>query len=169
MFDMFRFRDFVSTGAIAIAAVLYSSPHVEAAGACGDSYKVRSGDTLARIAKRCGETVPSIIAANDQISDPSKLRVGWVLKMPGQVEQTEQAVEKPASAVPTRVTDVSGQIVNSRRCAELHTSDGQVYGLVSPKVLFRSGAVVKVSGAFAQKTACGVERTIVVSELLPAR
>ena len=127
---------------------------------------MRSGDTLARIANRCEETVPSILAANDQIRDPSQLRVGWTIKIPG---QAEQAVEKPVSATPARITDVSGQIVNSRRCAELHTFDGEVYGLVSPKVLFRSGDVVKVSGAFARKTACGVERTIVVSELIPAR
>ena len=84
-------------------------------------------------------------------------------------EAAAETTTEAAAEAPTRITGISGTIVNSQRCAQLHTPDGEVYGLVSPKVLFRSGTFVEVSGAFARKTACNAERTIVVSELQRTR
>ena len=153
-------------GAFVFAVAMSQSLPAQSASVCGESYTVKRGDTLARIAKKCGETVPAILAENDQIQDPSQLRVGWKISIP-----VSDIKAKPAAAAeaPARITGVSGTIVNSRRCAQLHTPDGEVYGLVSPKVLFRSGTFVEVSGAFARKTACNAERTIVVSELQRTR
>lgn len=168
MFDLFRIRlcTSISAFAFAFATVAVSTPPAHAENPCGETYTVQRGDTLARIARKCDETVPAILAANDQIGDPSQLRIGWTIRIPG---QEAASATTTVSETPTRVAGVRGQIVNSRRCAQLHTPDGEVYGLVSPNVLFRSGAVVKVSGAFARKTACNAERTIVVSELVPGR
>ena len=156
----------IPMGAFVFAVAMALSIPAQSANACGDFYKVKPGDTLARIAKKCGQTVPAILAKNDQIQDPSQLRVGWKISIPGgdTKARTEAAAEAPA-----RITGISGTIVNSQRCAQLHTPDGEVYGLVSPKVLFRSGTFVEVSGAFARKTACNAERTIVVSELQRTR
>ncbi len=48
----------------------------------GVSYTVVSGDTLSRIAQKTGAKVADIINAN-RISDPSKVKVGQVLFVPG--------------------------------------------------------------------------------------
>ena len=45
------------------------------------TYKVKRGDTLSGIAARFGTTVKVLVELND-IKDPSKLRVGQVLKLP---------------------------------------------------------------------------------------
>jgi LysM repeat protein len=47
----------------------------------GATYKVKSGDTLSSIAARFGTTVRVLVDLNG-ISDPSRLRVGQVLKLP---------------------------------------------------------------------------------------
>ena len=46
------------------------------------SYTVQKGDTLALIAKKTGAKQPDIIAAN-RISDPSLIKVGQTLIIPG--------------------------------------------------------------------------------------
>jgi membrane-bound lytic murein transglycosylase D len=48
----------------------------------GDTYRVRRGDTLTRIAKRYGVSQHELAAQNG-LSDPSRLRVGQVLQVPG--------------------------------------------------------------------------------------
>jgi LysM repeat protein len=45
------------------------------------TYRVRRGDTLSGIAAEFGTTVAALAALND-ISDPSRLRAGQVLKLP---------------------------------------------------------------------------------------
>lgn len=47
----------------------------------GETYKVKSGDTLSAIAARFGTTV-RVLAELNGISDPSRLRVGQILKLP---------------------------------------------------------------------------------------
>lgn len=51
------------------------------AAACGSSYRVRAGDTLAKIASRCGVKKSALQAANG-ISSSRQLRVGMVLSIP---------------------------------------------------------------------------------------
>lgn len=47
------------------------------------TYRVKSGDTLERIAKRHGTTVLNIMAANPQRWNPNLIYVGEVLNIPG--------------------------------------------------------------------------------------
>ena len=47
----------------------------------GATYKVKSGDTLSAIAARFGTTVKVLVNLN-HISDPSRIHVGQVLKLP---------------------------------------------------------------------------------------
>lgn len=47
----------------------------------GGTYKIKSGDTLSAIAARFGTTVKVLVSLN-HISDPSKIHVGQVLKLP---------------------------------------------------------------------------------------
>ena len=50
---------------------------------CGASYTVRAGDTLYRIAQRCGTSVSALVDANDLITNPNRIGVGWTLAIPG--------------------------------------------------------------------------------------
>ena len=72
------------------------------------SYKVQSGDVLDRIARRfreAGHKVESgTIAVFNRISDPRKLRVGQVLKVP--VEPIHTVVEKESFLMAVYVGDV---------------------------------------------------------------
>jgi len=46
------------------------------------AYKVKSGDTLSQIAKRMGTTIKALMAANPNIKDANKIRVGQTIKTP---------------------------------------------------------------------------------------
>jgi LysM repeat protein len=71
----------------AAAALLFSSfafvPAAYAQASCGDSIKVVSGDTLNKIAVRCGTTVSALLRANPDIKDRNRIYPGQVLIMPG--------------------------------------------------------------------------------------
>lgn len=45
-------------------------------------YRIKSGDTLAKIARRNGITVADILAANPEISDPNQIQVGRFIIIP---------------------------------------------------------------------------------------
>jgi LysM repeat protein len=45
-------------------------------------YRIRSGDTLAKIARRNGITVPELLAANPQITNPDHVEVGQIIVIP---------------------------------------------------------------------------------------
>jgi LysM repeat protein len=65
------------------------------------SYKVAPGDTLWKIARNFN-TKPDVIAKANNISDPSKLKVGMEIKVPAPSRETAQ----PQAAIPN--VDVAG-------------------------------------------------------------
>lgn len=54
-----------------------------AQSSCGSAATVGPGDTLGRIAARCGTTVSALLQANPGISNPNNVFVGQVIRMPG--------------------------------------------------------------------------------------
>jgi nucleoid-associated protein YgaU len=60
-------------------------------GAAGETYTVKAGDTLSKIAKQFlgdANAYPAIFDANrDQLSDPDKIKPGQVLKIPQGVKK----------------------------------------------------------------------------------
>jgi LysM repeat protein len=58
-----------------------SSPASSATVTSGATYRVKSGDTLSAIAARFGTTTRVLVRLNG-IADPSKLKVGQILKLP---------------------------------------------------------------------------------------
>lgn len=78
--------------ALVVTLLLLSAQSLAGQAACGTSVTVRSGDTLAEIAARCGTTVSALVRANEQIEDPNSIRAGWELTIP---TRTEQASPEP--------------------------------------------------------------------------
>lgn len=62
---------------------------------CGDTYTVKSGDYLSKIARTCGVTLTSIYNANPQIKDFNKIYPGQVIRI------------TPGAVVPTPTTPTS--------------------------------------------------------------
>lgn len=77
-----------------LVAALASGP-AAAQARCGDAVTVSPGDTLYRIASRCGTTIPALLAANPQIGDPDRIMVGARLEMPGDRAGRERASRQP--------------------------------------------------------------------------
>jgi LysM repeat protein len=69
--------------ALFVAALAGLPDPSEAASGCGASYTVRSGDTLAAIAERCGTSVEALTQANPLVTDPARISIGWKLTIPG--------------------------------------------------------------------------------------
>lgn len=65
-----------------------------AQGTCGDSYTIRSGDTLSAVAAKCGLALPEVLAANPGI-EPRRLAVGQAVALPG---AAQAAVPAPSSS-----------------------------------------------------------------------
>ncbi|MEX2008376.1 MAG: LysM peptidoglycan-binding domain-containing protein [Candidatus Spechtbacterales bacterium] len=91
---------FGGRGAQAVQYGSVAQPGSALAGASGqrDTYAVRSGDTLARIAHRY-KTTASVLAGMNEIKNPDLILVGQVLEVPAQGEQAQPvAARGPAEA-----------------------------------------------------------------------
>jgi LysM repeat protein len=64
------------------------------------TYTVKTGDTLFKIASRNSLTLPDLLQANPQVSDPNKIRVGDVLNLPNNSELTKTTQPLPPHPVP---------------------------------------------------------------------
>ena len=63
------------------------------------TYTVRAGDTLSKIAMRNGVTLAQLLAANPQVKDPNKIRVGDVINVPNEAT-TENTRPLPSRMKP---------------------------------------------------------------------
>lgn len=72
-------------GAVAVLAAAFAGlPGTAAAQTgCGAQYTVQTGDTLAAIADRCGTSVDALVEANEVVTNPARISVGWELTIPG--------------------------------------------------------------------------------------
>jgi LysM repeat protein len=68
---------------IFILIVMFANASPARAAACGDTVTVQRGDTLSKIAARCGVTVNGILRANPVITNPNLIHPGQVIIMPG--------------------------------------------------------------------------------------
>ncbi len=77
-----RFIQFLTIAALLISTLALPTRALAGSSVCGGSVTVASGDTLRKIADRCGTTVNAIKLANN-ISNVDLIYVGQVLAMPG--------------------------------------------------------------------------------------
>jgi lipoprotein-anchoring transpeptidase ErfK/SrfK len=66
---------------------------------CPQSYQIRRGDTLNKVARRCGITLSALLMANPQIKQPNRIFAGQVLVLPRKPvpasEETPTVVIRP--------------------------------------------------------------------------
>ena len=88
------------TLAAAMLLALVGAAAPVAMPSCGDSYRVVRGDTLSRIARRCGSTVAAIAQAS-RVRNPNLILVGQRLTIPGAAARpaTAAATPRPAPGV----------------------------------------------------------------------
>ncbi|WP_230530166.1 LysM peptidoglycan-binding domain-containing protein [Microvirga roseola] len=63
---------------------------------CGDSVTVSRGDTLSKIARRCGTSVEAMLGSNPHIRNPNIVPLGAALNVPGREKTADQ--EEPVRA-----------------------------------------------------------------------
>jgi LysM repeat protein len=143
-----------------------TSPQPTPQQACGAFYSLRSGDTLDRIARMCGLTVPLLIAANGPMEEPVGLRAGHQIRIPNlprvAIRDTLTWVaETPLPAVADTVAEEEliredGVLVAGSPCMGLRTADGRTVALAEPPGrAFQPGDRVTVMGTAAPRQACG--------------
>jgi LysM repeat protein len=83
----------------ATPAVTPAATATDMTGAGEQTYKVKSGDTLTKIAKANGTTVKAIESENNLST--TKIKVGQKLKIPAKAEAPNTVVNTPPATVPT--------------------------------------------------------------------
>ena len=68
---------------LALLILALTNIGVAAQTQCGGAVVVSPGDTLSRIAARCGTSISALLQANSQVTNPNIIYVGQVLRMPG--------------------------------------------------------------------------------------
>lgn len=85
-FSGLRLLSFVLLGAIIVAgAVFVPGTATAQQSPCGQTYIVRPGDWLSKIADKCETTLGALIEANPQISDPSLIFPGQRVNIPSAI------------------------------------------------------------------------------------
>jgi lipoprotein-anchoring transpeptidase ErfK/SrfK len=64
------------------------------AATCEERYIVKAGDTLRKIADRCGTTVSRLMLENPRIKNVDRIYVGQVITIPAQVDSPEPAEQR---------------------------------------------------------------------------
>ena len=73
----------------AVLLALFASTSSAFAAGCGTSVTVASGDTLLKIANRCGTTVSALKLANPEVGSGNLIYPGQVLQLPGAILGTD--------------------------------------------------------------------------------
>src|SRR5687768_1971372 len=96
------------------------------------TYKVKSGDTLSKIASRNGVSLQQLLEANPKFkANPNKLKVGDVLDLPN---GTSTAPTQPLpSSLPSRGTGTGTGAATATAPGALGTALGLALGTLSAK------------------------------------
>ena len=100
------------------------------------SHKVKSGDTLSQIAKRHGTTLKALLAANPQIKDANKIRVGQRIKLSRPVKGRKSVYQGMSkSAMAKMAKKKSGGVVKKQ------AGGGMTRVGLSPAEMARAGTM----------------------------
>jgi len=73
-----------------------------------NTYTVRPGDTLSKIAKRFGVSVNDLLRANPWIKNPDYILPGWKLRIPSYAEKSRQNLNEGTRRIDPLVIDLNG-------------------------------------------------------------
>jgi LysM repeat protein len=121
-------------------------------GAAPVQYRVRSGDTLTRIAAAHATSVEALLEANS-IADPNMLEVGLELNI-SKNPVSSGAVEKPLATVTGVLVDCHAT------CRTVLSQSNQVYALRGELRDLLSGDVIEVDGVLSSSAECAPLKTI---------
>ena len=135
-----------------------AAPAPAARAAAPATYTVVSGDNLTTIAQRHGTTVAALASANG-IADPSFIRIGQVLTIPGAATTTATATAPAPAAKPTSSTAytvVAGDTLSSiaSRHGTTVAAIATANGIANPSFI-RIGQVLSVPVAAASTALVG--------------
>lgn len=92
-------------GTFAILSATTSSGGAQVQSQCGESVAVEAGDTLRRIAERCGISVSVLLSANPDISNPDIIHTGQKLTIPGDDNAGSRGASAGSGATATDAAD----------------------------------------------------------------
>jgi LysM repeat protein len=138
--------------------------------ACGGFYTVRSGDTLASVARKCGVTVPLLVAANAPLEEPLWLQAGGQIRIPNLPRTAVDDTLTWAAATPAMDVDpelenlerIQGALAAGSPCMLLHAADGRTFALIGDpdRRLFSPGQTVVVLGVPTSPEQCDHSPTL---------
>jgi LysM repeat protein len=157
------------------------APQPSPVQACGPSYEIRTGDTLAEIAMKCGLTVPLLVAANGPLPQPLGNHPGVHLRIPdvphtavidpgtlatpgvgvgADVGTGTDTTTDSAPALPD-LTRVTGVLEAGPRCTQVRTAAGEVVAIAGElDDAFRPGHAVVLMGIPTRSHDCGPTRAL---------
>lgn len=136
-------------------------PPATTPAASKQTYQIKPGDTLSKIAKDRGTTVDAILKANPQITDPNKIQAGATLNLPattptsvgtqsgaddGAAAQAAGVTQTPApaSAVPAPVTNAAAAVEQNMSGANVANLATEVRNLGSKLTFPLSQQITKL-------------------------
>lgn len=153
--------------------------------ACGAFYTVRTGDTVAEIAAKCGLTIPLLIAANPPLPSPLGVHADMRIRIP---DVSRAAVEDPATVATVRrmtaaapadtaalgdaeveaapvpsedMVRVEGVLQAGDPCIQVREADGDVFALTGElSDAFGPGDRVVLMGVPTAEEECGQSPTL---------
>ena len=110
-----------------------------AAPSAGGDYKIKKGDTLAKIAKANGVSVKAISEANPNL-DPSKLKIGQAVVIPAGAARASTTAAKPTATSTAPAVESSGKTVTHKvKAGDTLTKLARQYGTTASKIREANG------------------------------
>ena len=107
------------------------------------SYKVVRGDTLSKIAKKFGTTYQELARING-ISDPNKIQVGQIIKLPNSTISSSSFSTSSTNTYKIVYGDTLSKIAN--RFGTTYQELARINGISNPNII-QIGQVIKVPGS----------------------
>lgn len=107
------------------------------AAATGD-YKIKKGDTLAKIAKANGVSLKALSEANPNV-DPSKLKIGQAVTIPAGAARPATTVATPKPSLTPAVESTGKTITHKVKAGDTLTKLARQYGTTATKIREANG------------------------------
>lgn len=147
-----------------------------AQGPCGDYYVVLPNDTLSEIAELCETTVEAILRLNPEITDPSRIYVGQIIRIPPVEKATTPiiaftpdcglpgtSVQVLGSGFPSNVNVTVNGGEKNKPTSVTVTTNSDAFGRIETSLVIPSNAVPGISWTLTAEARIGSARFIAIS------